>query len=339
MGTIRTAVVGVGHFGRYHAEKLAANPLADLVAVADIDAGRARSVAAAHAARALIDYRDLLGAVDAVTIAVPTAAHHEIAGFFLDHGIHVLVEKPFTSTVAEADDLIARARARGLVLQVGHLERVFHDSSGLREMVRTPLYIEALRIAPFRPRGLDVSVIQDLMIHDIDHIVYLVDAPVVSVEAVGAPVLSEHEDIVNARLAFENGCVATVTASRIAFKSERRLRIFQPDCLISIDLLNRRLACVRRTGTEGSPDLAVEEREIGEQDALGAEISGFLEAVERGTEPLVSGEDAREALRIADEVVESLRRRAALVGRGMPDVPSAEDPARDGGDRGLRGRS
>ncbi len=327
MKAVRTAVVGVGHFGRYHAEKLAAHALADLVAVVDIDTERARTVAESHATRPLTDHRELLGQVDAVTIAVPTAAHHEIAGFFLDQGIHVLVEKPFTSTVAEADDLIARARAKNLVLQVGHLERFFCAKSGLLERVTTPLYIEALRIAPFRPRGLDVSVIHDLMIHDIDLIASLVDAPVLSVEAVGAPVLSEHEDIVNARLVFETGCVATVTASRIAFKSERKVRVFQPDCLLSIDLLKRRLACISKTEKAGSPHFDVEERELGEHDALGAEISGFLDAVIGGTDPLVTGEDGRDALRIADQVAESLRRHVAHIKRHMLDPPTAADSA------------
>jgi predicted dehydrogenase len=321
MKAIRTAVVGAGHFGRRHAEKFAVREDADLIAVVDIDADRARDVARHYGALGLADYRTLAGRVDAVSIAVPTAAHHEIARFFLDHGVHVLVEKPFTTTVEQADDLIRRARARRLVLQVGHLERFFCAESGLLRRVSAPLYVEAVRIAPFKARGTDIGVVLDLMIHDIDLVASLVGAPIVSVDAVGAPVLSEHEDIVNARLVFESGCVATITASRVAFKSERRVRIFQPDGLFSIDLLNRRVARVRKTATSGGTRLEVEERELGGHDALGAEIAGFLDAVARGGEPVVTGEDGRAALVIAGRVVESLRTHRALVERRMADRP------------------
>ncbi|MEM9783898.1 MAG: Gfo/Idh/MocA family oxidoreductase, partial [Pseudomonadota bacterium] len=284
----RVAVIGAGYFGGLHAEKYATEDRAELTAVVDTDTDRAREVADRHGVRALSDYRSLPGEVDAVSIAVPTAAHHEVARFFLDNGVHVLVEKPFTTTIQEADDLIRRARARGLVLQVGHLERFFCELCGLRRRVTTPLFIEALRIAPFKPRGVDVSVVLDLMIHDIDLISALVGAPVASVDAVGAPVLSAHEDIVNARLAFENGCVATITTSRVAFKSERRLRVFQPEGLLSIDLLKRRIASVRMVESDHGSRCSVEEQEFGEHDALRAEIRGFLDAVEHGTEPLVT---------------------------------------------------
>lgn len=325
---VRTAVVGAGHFGRLHAEKLAADEKAELVAVVDVDGARAREAAERLGARALTDHRDLVGAVDAVTIAAPTAAHHAIARFFLDHDVHVLVEKPFTSTIEEADDLIRRAGDRGLVLQVGHLERFFCARSGLLRNVDAPLYIEALRISPFGPRGSDVSVVLDLMIHDIDLIVSLVDAPIASVDAVGAPVLNREEDIVNARLRFENGCVATVTASRIAFKSERRIRVFQPDCLLSIDLLKRRVGIIRKTVRDGRPHLDAEERELGEQDPLRDEISGFLEAVATGGAPLVSGEDGRAALVVAQRVTDSLRSHLALVERHLRET-RREQPDRD----------
>ncbi|WP_217358710.1 Gfo/Idh/MocA family protein [Thalassococcus sp. S3] len=317
MAVVRTAVIGVGHFGRFHAEKYAASENADLVAVVDADATRAGEVASKHGAQALTDYRALIGLVDAVSIAVPTIAHYEIARFFLDHGVHVLVEKPFTSTIAEADDLILRARSANLVLQIGHLERFFCADSGLFDQVTAPLFIEALRIAPFKPRGADVSVIFDLMIHDIDLIASLVDAPIVSVDAVGTPVLSDHEDIVNARIAFENGCVATITASRIAFKSERKLRVFQPDCMLVANLLERRMTCVRKITTEDGPRLDVDEWEVGAQDPLRTEISSFLQAVASGGEPVVTGEDGREALIIAERIVESLRAQRAIVDHHM----------------------
>ncbi len=327
--------MGVGHFGRYHAEKLAADERSELVAVVDTDADRAREVAERMGTQMMTDYRALLGQVDAVSVAVPTAAHYEVARFFLDHGVHVLVEKPFTSTLEEADDLIARARSRGLVLQVGHLERFFCLKSGLFDRVTTPLYIEALRIAPFGPRGADVSVVLDLMIHDIDLIASLVDAPVRSVDAVGAPVLSDHEDIANARLLFANGCVATVTASRVAFKSERRIRVFQPDGLLSIDLLKRRIGCIRKTPKAGGPHFDVEERELGEYDALRDEISGFLHAVATGSEPLVTGDDGRAALVIAERVTDSLRAHLALVETHLRGAGPVEDGEPDADGHGL----
>jgi len=341
MKPIRTAVVGVGHFGSFHAEKYAADPRAELVAVVDADAARAQAVAARLGTRALSDPAALAGAVDAVSIAVPTAAHHPVARFFLDRGVHVLVEKPFTATVAEADDLIARARAGGLVLQVGHLERFFCAESGILAAVTAPVFIEALRIAEFRPRGADVSVVLDLMIHDIDLVAALVGAPVSRVDAVGAPVFSASEDIVNARLVFENGCVATITASRVAFRSERKVRVFQPEGLLTIDLLERRVRSVRKSAADGSggsggsgaPGLDVTgfdvtERDLGRRDTLKAQIGGFLEAVATGGRPVVTGEDGRAAVVIAGQVTDSLRAHLAILEARLQDRSGAAAPDR-----------
>lgn len=311
MERVRTAVVGVGHFGGYHSDKYSANPRSEFVAVADRDIERASEIAERHGVRAVSDYRELIGSVDAVSVAVPTPAHHEVAGFFLDNGVHVLVEKPIASSVEEADDLIERARATGAVLQVGHLERVFARQSGLLETVERPLYMEAIRVAPFGPRGSDVSVVLDLMIHDIDLVAALARSPIERVDAVGAPILTEHEDIANTRLHFQNGCVATITASRVSFKSERRLRIFQTDCLVSVDMMERKMAVVRKTapasGQTGPGHFSLDEREFEASDALATEIDAFLTSVADGEPPIVSGEDGRDALALGNLIIESLQ--------------------------------
>lgn len=325
MKKVRTAVVGVGHFGSRHAAIYAALPDCELVAVADIDAARADAIAQRHGTRALADYRALADSVDAVSVVVPTADHHAVARFFLDNGVHVLVEKPIARRVEEADDLIARARASDLVLQVGHLERFFVDEIGLAAQVYAPLYIESQRIAPFGQRGTDVSVVLDLMIHDIDLIASLVREPVEYVDAIGAPVLSGEPDIVNTRLKFANGCVANMVASRIATKRERRLRIFQPDSMISVDLLERRVTTASRNAEAAPLQAAVilcgfgfEERSYGESDPLRAELASFVDAVAHGRAPLVGGADGCRALDTANRITESLEAHLAKVRAHMP---------------------
>lgn len=323
-GKIRAGVVGVGHFGRYHAQKYAQAAGAELVAVSDADAARAGDVAAAHGARAEIDYRALIGQVDAVSIAVPTSRHYEVARAFLEAGVHVLIEKPITSSVEEADALIALARARGLVLQVGHLVRFFAKDTGLIDRVSQPLYIEATRITPYSPRVTDVSVVLDLMIHDIDLIMVLAQSPVARVEAVGAPVLSPSEDIVNARLTFESGCVANITTSRVAFKSERKMRIFQHDRMFNVDSLaghvdeiERPDGAVETLGPDlESSGLRVTRRSLDGFDALEAEINAFLTAIGRADEPVVTGEDGRAALDVAERIHAAVARQAEMAGQG-----------------------
>lgn len=330
---IRVGVAGVGHFGRIHASKYAQLPGARLVAVADADEARARAVAEELGCAALTDPLDLIGQVDAVSIAVPTSRHHEVARAFLEAGVHVLIEKPITAQVAEADALIALARARGLVLQVGHLVRFFAKDTGLLERVRAPIYIEASRITPYSPRVTDVSVVLDLMIHDIDLIMVLAGSPVTSVEAVGAPVISNHEDIVNARLGFESGAVANITASRVAFKSERKMRIFQADRMFNVDSLAGTVDEILRPQGELrtlGPDLAhsgleVTRHELGRHDALGAEIAAFVQSVREGREPVVSGEDGRAALDVAHRILGAVAARAARVGAAA-DMPEGSTP-------------
>ncbi len=326
---VRIGVVGVGYFGGLHAEKVARLPGATLVAVADIDRGRAEAVGKANGVPGLGDYRELFGRVDAVSIAVPTVAHFEVANAFLDVGVHVLVEKPIASDTETARQLIDLARDRGLVLQVGHLERFSAPVVAVRDLVSRPLYIQSDRIAPFKPRGTDVNVILDMMIHDIDLILTLVNAPIESVDAVGAPVLSESEDIANARVRFANGCVATITASRVSMKAERKMRIFQPDCYIGVDFLERTVKVVEKGEAKpGSdyPDILVENRTYDEVDALKQEIAAFVSAVAQGTPPLVSGEDGLKALEAAIMITASLREHWQRMARGGPSGPESGLP-------------
>jgi predicted dehydrogenase len=316
---LRSAVIGCGHFGRYHAEKYARNAAVKLVAVVDSDASRAAETAHKHGARPLGDYRALFGEIDAASIVVPTQAHFEVARACLDAGIHVLVEKPITETLAQADELIRLAAERNRVLQVGHLQRFFLERLNVDGLVRDPLYIESTRIAPFKQRGTDVGVTLDLMIHDIDLILALVRAPVTMVDAVGAPVVSAEEDIANTRLRFANGCVANITASRVSLKTERKMRIFQRDAYVSIDLHNRKLVAMRRGSGKswfpGLPPIDRKETSFGEGDDLAAEIDSFVEAAQTGRVPLVTGEDGRRALETAMRITQSLKESLALVAR------------------------
>lgn len=311
---VRTATIGVGHFGRYHAQKYAAACGSQLVAVCDTDRARAEQVAAELGTRAVSDYRTLLGAVDAVSVVVPTRAHHEIAHAFLDAGVHVLVEKPIASTLDEADDLIRTARKRNVVLQVGHLERFSSVRQAMDAVVRRPLYIEANRIAPFRQRGTDVSIVLDLMIHDIDLVLSLVEAPVIGVDAVGAPVLSALEDIASCRIRFANGCVASITASRISVKNERKMRIFQPNAYLSVDFLAQKLLVARKTEGDGMlPAISLDEKTLIEGDSLEREIWAFLSCILSSGLPVVSGEAGRLALETAMRIRSSLEQHRLFV--------------------------
>lgn len=302
MERIRTAVVGVGYLGQFHAEKYAQLAEAELVAVVDTDRSRVDEVAAKVGTTGFTDYREIIDRVDAVSIVVPTQYHFPVAKAFLDRGVHVLLEKPITTTVEEADELIRIADERQLVFQVGHLERFNPVVMALDDILTVPRFVESIRIAPFKPRGTDVNVVLDLMIHDIDIIQHIVDSPVKQINSIGAPVFTDEEDIANARIQFENGCVANVTASRISMKSERRMRIFQPDSYITVDFQNKKLAQFRKGAGEmlpGVPNVIVDERNFEPGDALKAEIVSFLECIRTGAAPVVSGRDGKRALETA----------------------------------------
>jgi predicted dehydrogenase len=312
---MRTAVIGVGYLGRFHAQKYASLPNSHLVGVADPSAQARSAVAAELGVAAYADYRELLGHVDAVSIVTPTPMHFEVAKDFLDAGANVLVEKPMTVTVAEGESLIELARRARRVLQVGHLERFNAAVQAVQPSLTVPRFIESARLAPFKHRGTDVDVVLDLMIHDIDLILSIVRSPVVAVDAIGSSVFSREVDIANARLRFANGCVANATASRVSMKTERKLRLFQDDAYISVDLQQKVLTVIRKgagVAADGVPQVAIEENSYEQGDALKDEIAAFLESAATGSVPAVSGEDGLLALRtavsIAEQVASSRRR-------------------------------
>lgn len=310
MQKVRTAVIGVGYLGRFHAQKYASLPDSQLIAVADASAEARDRVAAETGCRAVADYRELLGEVDAVSIATPTPLHHPIARDCLEHGIHVLVEKPVTETLEEARNLVDIAARSGCVLQVGHLERFNAAILALEGTLGTPRFIESHRLAPFKERGTDVNVVLDLMIHDIDLIQSLVGAPIESIDAVGASVFSAGLDIANARIRYANGCVANTTASRVSMKMERKLRLFQDDAYVSIDLQQKVLTVVRKppAGAAAAPgQVVIEERSYEQGDALRLEIESFLRSIREGRPPAVSGEDGLRALETAIRITEMVQ--------------------------------
>jgi len=312
MNTLRAAVIGVGYLGNFHAQKYAAIPGIKLVGVVDKESARAAEIASALGTTPYSNHCDLIGKVDAVSVVVPTQFHYSVARDFLAAGVHVLIEKPITVTIEEADELIALAEKNRLVFQVGHLERFNPVLVALDGVLKQPLFIESVRIAPFKPRGTDVNVVLDLMIHDIELIQHIVKSPVESIDAIGAPVFTGEEDIANARIAFENGCVANVTASRISLKSERKMRIFQRDAYITLDFQNRKVLLAQKGSGElfpGVPNVRIDERELGQSDALLNEIESFIAAIREGKPPQVSGRDGKMALETALKINASLNRK------------------------------
>jgi len=304
---IKVGVIGVGYLGKFHAEKYAASPKAQLVAVADIDAGRAKEIGAKVGAESVADYRALLGRVQCVSIAVPTKYHYQVARDFIEAGVDVLVEKPLTADIAEARELVERATKQRVILQVGHLERFNPAIRRLEGVVKEPKFVECHRLAPFIERGTDVNVVLDLMIHDIDVIASLVRSPVERVEAVGVPVLTDKPDIANARIKFANGCIANVTASRVSLKRERKVRFFQADAYISIDYDQRRAQIYHKPAPgAGWLDIRAENIDILDGDALADEIDSFLDCVAARKAPLVGGAEALAALEIASMISRQL---------------------------------
>lgn len=318
----RTAVIGVGYLGRFHAQKYAAHPGAELVGVVDPSAVARERIAAELGVPGYADHRELLGRVDAVSVVTPTQSHFAIARDFLEADAHVLVEKPMTASIAEAEALVALAARRGRILQVGHLERFNAVVQAVQPMLAVPRFIESTRLAPFRQRGTEVNVVLDLMIHDIDLILSIVRSPVVAVDAIGTSVFSQEIDIANARLRFANGCIANATASRVSMKTERRLRLFQDDAYLSVDLHQKVLTVIRKAGgvgPDGSPKVDIAESSYEAGDALNLEISAFLDAVESGGPAPVSGEDGLLALRTALSITEQvMSARAAFERAPMP---------------------
>jgi predicted dehydrogenase len=318
MKNIKVGVVGVGYLGQHHARIYSKMPGVNLVGVADIDGEKARVIAGQTGCQAYSDFTDLLGKVQAVSIVVPTVLHHKVALRFLQAGVDVLLEKPMTVTLEEADHLISEAENNKVLLQIGHLERFNSVVRALEGRIEKPRFIESHRLGPFVDRGTDVHVVLDLMIHDIDIILSLVNSPVELIRAVGIPVISSQIDIANARIEFANGCVANVTASRVSREKMRKIRIFQPDAYLSLDYLQQEVTvCQRRVEEkEERPQLHVERLEIQKEEPLQAEIVSFIECVLARKRPLVAGQEGREALRVALEILNGINRYENVDRRG-----------------------
>ncbi len=311
---VRAAVIGTGYLGRFHAEKYAALANADLVGVSDLRADVGQGVAEACHTAFFADYRDLVGRVDAVTIASDTATHFEIAKFFLEHDVHVLVEKPMTRTSDEGSILTELAAARGLKLQVGHIERFNPALLSARDELSAVRFMECHRLAPFKPRSTDVHVVLDLMIHDLDVILSLVNANPVKVSAVGIAVLTSSTDIANARIEFDNGAIANVTASRVSTNAQRKFRVFQHQQYLSIDFGKgevQRVISTDNPATDGPP-LSVQSWSLEKGDALLAETSAFVRSIQDDLPCEVTGEDGVVALKLAETIIADIQRRELL---------------------------
>lgn len=307
MQNLRVGVIGVGHLGQHHARLYATLPTSTLVGVTDQDSKRGQIIADKHRVRFYSEVAALLREVDAVSIAVPTSAHHAVAKLCLEAGVHVLVEKPITVTLAEATELIQVAHRRGCVLQVGHIERFNPAIRAVRSHINRPGFIECHRLSPFGERGTDVDVVLDLMIHDLDMVLSLHPGAVEEVRAAGVPVLSPTIDIANARIAFTSGCVANFTASRVSTMRMRKLRLFQRDSYLSVDYQARQAAILRRQlGTNQRPEIFMEPAKTTDDEPLKLELEAFLHAIVSKTPPVVSGEDGAAALALAHQVLDSI---------------------------------
>jgi predicted dehydrogenase len=307
MNPLRVAVVGVGALGKHHARILSSLPGVSLSAVVDINRARAEEIAASHRARALFEVGQLDGQVDAVTIAAPTQVHAEIALPFLEAGIPVLVEKPIARTVSEADAMVAAAVRGGAALAVGHTERFNPAVAAARKVLVDPRFIEVHRLGAFPERSLDIDVVFDLMIHDLDIALSLVPAEVETIDAVGIPVLTGRVDIANARLRFSNGCIANITASRISRDRVRKIRFFQPSAYVSVDYAAQKLEVWRLVrGSGPMPAIEGGEIEVPNEEPLKRELEDFVQAVATRRPPLVTGEQGRRALALAQQITDKM---------------------------------
>jgi predicted dehydrogenase len=356
MGRMRVAVVGVGHLGQHHARVLAAHPDVQLVAVADTRRDQAEAIAAKHGTQAVVDFAGLIDQVDAVTIAVPTVHHRAIAEVFLDRGIATMIEKPLAPTLADAQALVELANARGALLQVGHIERFNPALAALDSLPLRPRYVACERLSSYTFRSTDIGVVLDLMIHDLDLVLSLVSAPISSVAAVGASVFGGHEDIANARIEFADGCVATLSASRVSYVAARRMRLWGAEGYATLDFSARQATLVRPSeqlrhgqvdlaGVDMSQPSAVKEHLFGKilrvdqvqpasGDALEMELDDFVRSVRTGTRPRVSGDDALRAMRLADQILQGIHAHeweGISIGptgvREIPASPGSAQPA------------
>ncbi|MBF0450221.1 MAG: Gfo/Idh/MocA family oxidoreductase [Candidatus Magnetomorum sp.] len=312
MSILNIGVIGTGYLGKYHAEKYARMAHVNLVGVVDVDGERAGKIAQEYETQAYTRYQDLFDKVDAVSIVVPTQLHHSVAKDFLLNGIDVLIEKPITQTIEQADELIDIAKEKNRLIQVGHLERFNPVVEALRDKIDHPLFIESHRIAIYKGRGIDVSVVLDLMIHDIDIIKNFAKSEVKSIHAAGVPVICSDVDIANARIEFEKGCIANVTASRISMKEERKIRIFQKDAYFSVDFAKKDITYIHRkdNGSDGIiPGMEIQKLHFSAGDALNSELHAFVDCVHSRNIPEVPGKAGRDALKIALDIMAQMQSR------------------------------
>ncbi|WP_027369586.1 Gfo/Idh/MocA family protein [Desulfovermiculus halophilus] len=329
MSALSFGVIGVGHLGSIHAKLAAGIPELNLVGVCDLDPDRCREVAASCGCQAFLSPEDLLDQVQAVSIVVPTAHHYRVACAAVDRGCHLFVEKPITASSSQAEELIRHAEEANRILQVGHIERFNPAFQSLAGYPLDPLFIESHRLSQFNPRGLDVSVVLDLMIHDIDIVLALIPAPLDSIQACGVGVVSGNEDIANARLEFENGAVANLTASRISAKDMRKMRMFQSKAYIAIDFLEQKTEILHLDQAPIPSDLdstSIGQIGVGEQarsvylhtpqpaqsNALKHELQSFARSIRETTPPVVSGQDGLRALQTAEIILSEMSRRQKL---------------------------
>ncbi len=307
---LRVAVVGVGHLGRYHLEKYLSMPMVDLIGVVDINPSRLKEITHQYKVRGFLSHQDIIDNVDAVSIAVPTEVHFDVAMDFLSKGIHILVEKPITYKIEDADLLLNKAKETGVVLQVGLVERFNPAVIKMKSLVREPIFMESHRMNLFTVRGTDVDVVLDLMIHDIDIILDIISSDVRDIHAVGMSVVTDKIDIANVRIIFENGTAANLTASRVSGRMLRKIRVFQPESYISADCGKRRVTVTShdksRKDRHGFPRITTEKVEFPGSDPLADEILSFINSVRNGHKPVVSGNDGKKALEVALCIIEQI---------------------------------
>ena len=309
----KVGVAGVGAIGRNHARVMAEIAKAsegriEFSAIYDVDQARAEELAAQFGTVAVSDLASFNAQVDAATVAVPTTFHKEVGGFLLEHGKHVLVEKPISDSLDEAQWLVNKAQEKGLILQVGHIERFNPVMKQLEDRMNNPRFIEAHRLSPFPNRSMDIGVVLDVMIHDIEIVLHLVKSPLIDVDSVGIPVLTKREDIANARLKFENGCIANITASRVSPEKLRKIRVFQSESYLSLDYQEQSGWIYRKDGMQ----IVREEVEVEKGEPLKLEIAAFVECARHGRRPVVTGQEGAEAVRIALEITDQIERNASL---------------------------
>ncbi len=303
---IKLAVIGVGHLGQYHVKNLSSLPDVELVGVMDTNHQRALEISHRYNVPVIDSYDDLLGKVNGVTVVVPTSHHYEVGKFFLENKIHTLLEKPITSTLKEASELVQLAKENNVLLQVGHVERFNAGMLKLKEYIHDPKFIEGHRLAPFDPRVKDIGVVMDLMIHDIDIVLSLIHSDISKIDAVGVRVLTPHEDIANARITFHNGCIVNLTASRVSMQKMRKIRFFQENAYFSLDYVKPELEIYRKVTDGKKTSIQTEQYVFDANESLKKELESFVQSIQEGNPPVVTGEKAKDALEVALEITEQI---------------------------------